>query len=303
MDDQVFVDVLTENVMVFDGSFYKQQEINRDDAENRCASLFFPGCSFLNFAPHLMQKVYNRLFVTGAVDGISLVCCGKMLSFEPDADTVRPAFEKQLIFSVLEHGVERIVAACPNCVETLREVLQADPDAAKIEVVALPQALLEGGLRIDSEALARRDKAAAVFAVHDSCPDKTMGEFASSVRALFPQESLVETKHNRTSSFCCGSLARAAGNEKAAYHASMRHGEEACQAGASVLVTSCLSCAHQLATAQSDVSVCHYLELLFNEEIDWLNMPEYMKTRFLFEELHGVRDYRGTVDVRGDDGL
>ncbi|MEG0071721.1 MAG: (Fe-S)-binding protein [Raoultibacter sp.] len=300
MGDQVFVDVLTESVIVLDDPLPMRQAIGSAGATKECASLFFPGCSALNFAAGLMQKAYDQLFALGAVDGISLLCCGKILAFEPDAQTVRPAFEKRLTDSVAAHGVRRIVAMCPNCVETLREVLAADPATAAVQVVALPQVLREKGLRIDEGALERKSPH-TVFAVHDSCPDRSRGEFATALRALFPQGTLVETAHNRTTSFCCGSLARAAGNARAADVAARKHGEEACEAGAHVLVTSCMSCAYQLATGQSDALVCHYLELLFNEDIDWTGMPPFMKTRFLFEELHGAREYHGESSASGND--
>ncbi|MEG2850357.1 MAG: (Fe-S)-binding protein [Raoultibacter sp.] len=295
MGDQVFIDVLAESMVVLEGDAPTRRPLEERRASKHCASLFFPGCSALNFAAPLMQKVYDRLFTLGAVDGISLLCCGKILDFEPDAATVRPAFERRLVQSVAEHGVGRIVAMCPNCVETLREILAKDPTTQAVAVVGLPQVLVEEGLCIDPQALEQRWPHAAHVAVHDSCPDRKKGEFAAALRALFPAEVLVEMAHNRKNSLCCGSLARAAGNEHAADAAARKHGEEAHAAGAQVVVTSCMSCAYQLAQAQSDAAVCHYLELLFNEEIDWAHLPAFMKTRFLFEELHGARDYHGAA--------
>lgn len=54
------------------------------------ASLFFPGCSFINYGLPLVQV--NTPADAGRVDGISLLCCGKILSYEP-GDAVRASFE------------------------------------------------------------------------------------------------------------------------------------------------------------------------------------------------------------------
>ena len=42
----------------------------------RCASLFFPGCSLINYGLPLVQSVYDLLKSAGEVEGISLLCCG-----------------------------------------------------------------------------------------------------------------------------------------------------------------------------------------------------------------------------------
>ena len=42
-------------------------------------SLYFPGCSFINYSLPLVQAVYDLLKGAGRVDGVSLVCCGKIL--------------------------------------------------------------------------------------------------------------------------------------------------------------------------------------------------------------------------------
>ena len=95
-----------------------------------CASIFFPGCSLLNFAPSMVQDVYALLEDAGIVNGMSFLCCGKLLAFEPDAANVVAAFEQKMATALVDAGVERIVAACPNCVETLRDVVaRLLPDA------------------------------------------------------------------------------------------------------------------------------------------------------------------------------
>lgn len=260
-------------------------------ATKACSSLFFPGCSLVNYGLPLVKAVYDLLRDAGCVDGMSLLCCGKILSFEPDGQRVRAAFERQMCDHVARAGVERIVAACPNCVAALRAALARDERTAGVSVVVLPGELARLGYRIDEGILRRMvaaetsvEEADVVVCVHDSCSDRETGEFADGTRDLLPQGMLVEAAHVRNRSFCCGSLVRAAGKVEAAEKQARRHGEEAKAAHASAIVTACVSCAFMLSTAQHAVPVFHYLELLYDWRINWAYADQYMKLRFLFDD-------------------
>lgn len=276
---------------------YAQVEpLDDEGAQSGAAdTLFFPGCSFVNYSLPLVQAVYDLLREAGRVDGISLVCCGKILQYEPDGKAVRAAFEQSFREHVAARGVKRLVAACPNCVKALRTLLAADEATVDVEVVPLSVELADMGYRIDAE-VARRMAAAEApesqaaaggmpyFAPHDSCPDRDTGEFADSVRQLLPEGSVREPEHIRKKSFCCGSLLRAAGKPEAGAAQSRKHGQEAVAAHADAIVTVCMSCAFLLSHEQQDVPVFHYLELLFDWRIDWANTPPYMTLRFLFDD-------------------
>lgn len=266
----------------------------------RCASLFFPGCSLINYGLPLVQAVHNTLADAGCVDGVSLLCCGKILSYEPDGDAVRASFEDQLRDSLVAAQVERVVAACPNCVMALRAALAADERTAHVEVVALPAVLADLGYRIDEDAARRMvareaglDPAEVKVCVHDSCPDRDTGEFADGLRALLPGGLVVETDHIRKRSYCCGSLLRAAGKPFVADAMAQRHGEEAQSVEATAIVTACMSCSFQLTVSQSAVPVFHYLELLYDWRINWEGADLYMKLRFLFDDALGAVEGTG----------
>ena len=123
------------------------------DAES-CESLFFPGCSFINYALPLVQSVYDLLVNAGQCDGISLLCCGKILEYEGDGGAARAAFEQQFRDHIAGTSIKRIVAACPNCVSALRRLLAKDERTSSIEVVALPRVLVDMGYRVDQETAA-----------------------------------------------------------------------------------------------------------------------------------------------------
>lgn len=301
----VYTDTLTGSAIALDDHAYALLDTaDRTHGHKPVRSLFFPGCSIVNFAQPLMGKAYKTLLDAGIVEGISLLCCGKLLAFEPDADTVCPAFEAELRDSVFGKGIERIVTACPNCTAEMRRVLARDEKTAAVEVIVLPEALVSCGVSLspaDVRAFFEENGIpfagdAPELAVHDSCPDRKTGEFARGTRSLLPSELLVEMEHNRTRSICCGSLAKAAGKSDAATRQSQMRGEEGLAAGADAIVTACMSCASQLSSFQDSLPVIHYLELLYGERIDWANLPPYLQMRFLFEAKSGKRDYCGLTD-------
>lgn len=305
MDEYTFEDVLAGSSVTcsypgLDTSVAPSQA----QAGQGCASLFFPGCSFLNYAMPLVQSVYDLLAGGGQVEGISLLCCGKILEYEGDGGASRAAFEQQFRDHIAKTSVKRIVAACPNCVAALRKLLAADEATAGIEVVALPRVLADMGYKIDAEDASAFVRANAglegegqlTFCPKDSCPDRATGEFADALRELMADTNLVEPKFARKRSYCCGSRPRAAGHYDLGDKMARRHGTHAREVGADALVTACVSCTYSLWGSGCEVPVNHYLELLFNWPIPWNITQGYLKLRFLFEDAEAgrdVRDYKG----------
>lgn len=294
MEEYLIEDVLTGSTVAFDGAPGTARLVASGREVGPCPSVFFPGCSLINYALPLVTAVLDTLRQAGSVDGASLLCCGKILSFEPDGEAVRASFEESLRSHVAAAGVERIVAACPNCVRALRDALAVDEATAGVEVVALPEELARLGYRVDGAVAARLvagDPAAPVrLAAHDSCPDRDRGEFARGMRALLPEGLCVDPAHAGARSLCCGSLLRAAGKFEAADRMAARNAEEAQEVGADALVTACLSCAFQLNAAQGEVPAVHFLELLYDWRVDWASAGSWMKLRFLFDETLGVAE-------------
>ena len=268
---------------------------------SQCESLFFPGCSFLNYAMPLVQSTYDLLLGAGQVDGISVLCCGKILEYEGDGGAARAEYEQQFRAHIAQTNVKRIVAACPNCVLALRKLLACDEATAAIEIVPLPKLLVELGYAIDPATAAAMvhadpridDAEPVVFCPKDSCPDRKTGEFADALRAIMPADILVEPKFARKRSYCCGSRPRAAGHYDLGNKMALRHGDHAREVGANAIVTACISCTFSLVGTGCSVPVFHYLELLFNWNIPWYLADGYMKLRFLFDDADTDRDVRG----------
>lgn len=301
MDEYMFFDALAGSTVTC--SFPGLNTTKTDEAgpDESCTALFFPGCSFINYSLPLVQSVYDLLKGAGRVDGISLLCCGKILEYEPNAGEVRPAFENQFRDHIARTKVERIIAACPNCVGALRPLLEADERTAHIQVIPLVNELVDMGYRIDPETaqevahvdprIAEGEK--ALFCAKDSCPDRKTGEFAEGLRAIMPEELVVDPAHSRKKSICCGSRPRAAGNMDAALKSCVMNHDEARAAGANALVTACMSCTFLLSVMHPDLPVFHYLELLYDYRIPWEYADQYMKLRFLFEDASSDRGFKG----------
>lgn len=291
MDDFEFVDALTGDKVVQN---YQTGELSVEKgcASGAAESIFFPGCSMINYAMPLVQAVYGTLRQHDLVDGISLLCCGKILSYEPNGDAVRASFELQLRDHVADAGIRRIVCACPNCVKAMREAFALDDRTKDVELAVLPQVLADVGYRIDPGVAARLMKGSEseslLLCTHDSCPDREYGQFADGLRAIVPEGLWVDPEHCRRKSVCCGSLPRAAGKDKAADKCADLCGREAVEVDADAIVTACMSCAFQLNMAQKHLPAVHFLELLYDWRINWASVGLWMKVRFLFDETLGV---------------
>ena len=306
MEEYTFEDALANATVTCSFPGLEAVRANHEGVDADSTSLFFPGCSFINYGLPLVKAVYDLLEGAGRVDGMSLLCCGKILEYEPDAATMRPAFEQQFRDHIAETSVKRIVAACPNCVVALRNLLAAEERTAHIEVVPLVTELVEMGYRVDSEVAARvarqdpriGEDELVVFCVKDSCPDRDTGEFADGLRAIMPEDMIVDPAHNRKRSVCCGSRPRAAGRMEAAVKSCSINHSEARDAGANALVTPCMSCTFLLSVLTPDLPVFHYLELLFDWRIAWEYADQYMKLRFLFDSAMGAREFYGLDEQR-----
>ena len=287
-----FIDAIAGATVIHDAETGELYVRKGDGSLPEATSVFFPGCSMVNYAMPLLEIVYDTLTSHGSVDGISVLCCGKILMYEADGDVLRPSYERDLIERLAATSIKRIVLACPNCMLALRNCLMDDPRTADIELVTLPQELVRLGYRVKgseiSEIVKGDGNASTLLCIHDSCPDRQFGEYAEGLRDILPSNFWADPLHSRSRSVCCGSLPRAAGKIEQADKCADLNGTEALQVSADALVTSCMSCAFQLNAAQHHVPAYHFLEFLYGRPIDWAAAPYFMKVRFLIDDYMGA---------------
>jgi len=290
LDSNELVDALTLSVITIDGATLESQDARGDGEAPKCRSLFFPGCALVNYAPRLLIPVYQRLRQLGIIDGMTLVCCGEVFAFEENGRQLKAAYHEKLREQVLEKGITRVITSCPSCNAVFRALLSED---LGIEVTILPEIFADLGYRIDIGEVSQLQAATDVepgcagssemprIAIHDSCSDRSCGDFAAAVRALFVDDLIGEMKNNREHSLCCGSRMYASGKREFALKLAQHRYEQAHEAKASMIVSYCAYCSNFLSQFQEELPIHHYLELLEGVDINWKENTTYLDRVYL----------------------
>ena len=236
------------------------------DEDGACKALFFPGCALGTYAPELTAAVFEHLYDTGKADGISYTCCSNPLFFMGDSGLLRQA-TADLADKLHAYGVEEIIVACPSCYAALCRYQNDGVLDESLCMTPLPVLLAEQGMAIDPHVL--ENAGFDTVCVKDACRDRNDGVFATSVRQLLGNIEVVELHHTRRNSRCCGSGglvplydADAADEKRWAVLQEFDDTETSC------LVTMCVNCSLAL-RQDGDTNIVHYLELLFDQPIDW----------------------------------
>lgn len=225
--------------------------------------LFFPGCSLSSYSEELTKATHDLLLNRGAVQGMSVYCCGKPLS-SIGAPAAYRSYGTGLIERLRERRVSRLIVACPNCYCSL-DSLFGQNNVGDIAIEALPRVLLELGLTYTGGEF-------ACISVHDSCPDRTSLCFAQATRALLAPGGMDirEMESQGTNTICCGAggFAQVGGPE----HSAARRARRVRQfedTGADCLVCSCIGCVNAFLSDENAPETRHYLELLLDSPINW----------------------------------
>jgi len=213
---------------------------------------FLPGCAMLCFSPKATAKLYDMLSRRLGEVGLVELCCGKPLY---DLGLVERAASwiSKLEEYLKKSGCRSIVTACPNCYYHLKSMF-----GGRIEVLTVYDVV--------GDELKGRVKGLKVT-IHDSCPDRFEGLFAKHVRSLLSECEVIEMKHSKKRSLCCG-----AGGLVSCIDPSLpavlsgNRVEEALETGADVMVVYCYSCASLFWGSQPTVNVKHILDLALDTE-------------------------------------
>ena len=238
--------------------------ISYSDLEtSTCETLFFPGCNMSTFAPKLTRTLFLQLKRFNGSVGILVDCCQKPIHDLGLQERFEKAVEK-LRERIAEQGAKRVITACPNCYYTLKNHLG-------VEVVPIYDALPETAFK----------KLATTITIHDSCPDREEGIFGRKVRSLFNGCQIIEMKHSRENTICCGAggLASAVNPDLALTYVKMRL-EEAKEVQAEYLVTYCVTCVNMLSTVPSQIKIRHALHLLLDVDEDYSKIQQNLQRLF-----------------------
>ena len=220
-------------------------------------TLFFPGCTLGSYAPALTRKIHAWLQEQGMEVGFTDMCCGKPLISIGLEERTRQLLDG-LADQMKAAGAARLVTACPNCLHLLSKYLP------EIECISLYDLLREAGVRVEGDER---------LTIHDSCPDRYNMVVGNQIRFLLEGHPLEEMEHHGTETICCGSggIVSMIDPELSKERAVQRLDEFA-DTGASRCVTACMACAYRLARASTEDNIVHFLELVFDEHVDYAHL-------------------------------
>lgn len=125
--------------------------------------VFFPGCNLVNFLPQTARAAI-RILATHEI-GWVYDCCGKPLSIARDLNGAEAVLSR--ISRALEQGgATAVIAACPNCLSTLRKglALPVQDIYTALNSLGVPW---QGGVQ--------------PLTIFPPCPDRGRGELTASV--------------------------------------------------------------------------------------------------------------------------
>lgn len=243
-------------------------------ADQQAPVAFFPGCTMLTYDPELIRSLFVHLNKEYRELTLITDCCGLplyQLGLQGRGDDyVRGVKDK-----LMNLKVKSLIIACPNCYYQLRPVLEG----TGVNLLTIYEALNLSKLFNNTS----KNNGKQRVTVHDSCPDRCDGIFASQVRGALAQKGfdLVEMQHNRKLTVCCGSGGQISHFQPdlAAELVEYRL-NEAKNSGAQVLAAYCLACVLNFAKKPGQIKTQHVLNLLLEVEQDFAGLKTKAKMMF-----------------------
>ncbi len=161
---------------------------------DNCRTVFFPGCALPGTRPRQTMAIYEHLRQSEPSVGVVLDCCCK-----PSRDLGRSAYFSAMMDEMkaflVDHGIKRIITACPNCHTVFKTY--GDP----LQVISVYEWLAENGLpdsgRVDDD---------TVVSIHDPCVTRERTEVHTAVRKIIAAKgfTIVDMLHANGNTICCG---------------------------------------------------------------------------------------------------
>lgn len=220
------------------------------------ATAFFPGCSLASYGPSLSDVAFAWLRSEGIASRRLNFCCGATF-FDSGFFDEFALYRKGVVGYLESLGIKRLVIVCPHCGYELPQVLEG----TDIELLRLPELMVERGVKIPGS---------GTYSIHDACYDRLDGAYGKAVRKMFSNWKLAPLAHEGANTICCGGggMVSAYAPAFCEYRRNQRLAEiDAVESD--VLVSTCFSCVNSMQRGDSSKPVRHYLELVFDVDIDW----------------------------------
>ena len=271
------------NIMSLGLEFEREKKLERLELYSRSApgkEVFYLGCSLSYIYTDLADmKLLNELPVIGGMK----FCCGGLVrsQFGEEEAIIRG---RRLLRDLKELGVESMVTFCPECDRMIGDCYPRLIPEFDIKSRNIVSYLLERHGRGD---LAFPERIDRKVTFHDSCAWRKMEpEMHGNPRKLLDLmgAEVVEMKHNRRKSMCCGAPLAGRDPQLAARVAEKRVAE-AKETGAEILVIGCTGC-----FALSEQATSQGLEIYHITELAQLAMGE--------EPAHRIQEIRSQLRQR-----
>jgi uncharacterized membrane protein YdjX (TVP38/TMEM64 family)/Fe-S oxidoreductase len=230
-----------------------------------CDTVFFPGCTLTGTRADKVLKLYEHMGKTIPSLGIVLDCCTKP-SHDLGRENYFNAMFQEMKAFLVEHGVRRVIVACPNCYKVFRKY------GDELSLITVYEFMAQYG----SPETGNIDGA---ISVHDPCVLRFEEPVQSSVRALTIKMglSVEELPHSGARTLCCGEGGSVGclSPDLAKTWGLLRKKET----NGNRLITYCAGCAHFLS---SFAPTSHILDLLFEPEKTMAGNVKVSKAPFTY---------------------
>jgi Fe-S oxidoreductase len=226
--------------------------------------LYFPGC-YLSYDPRLKKvagataEILNRAAVDFGILGSKENCCGESIRKTGDEELFK-RLARENIKAFIDHGVTKILVSSPHCYHTFKN--EYPQFRVNFEVVHISQfifKLLNEGKLGFNKTYGKR------VTYHDPCylgRHNGLYDEPREILKKIPGVELIEMADSRADSLCCGGGGGRIWMEtpKGERFSDLRV-EQAIQAGAEVLVTSCPYCITNFEDSRLTLDVADRLEV------------------------------------------
>jgi uncharacterized membrane protein YdjX (TVP38/TMEM64 family)/Fe-S oxidoreductase len=157
-----------------------------------CETVFFPGCTLSGTRSEAVILTYQRLKEKDPLLGIVLDCCTKPSHDLGREEHFKAMFDEMKVFLV-EHGIRRVLVACPNCYKIFARYGSELSTQSVYEVLA-------------QEDGKENRKADETVTIHDPCCIRFEKQVQEAVREIVRKQgiSIVEMPHSGAITLCCG---------------------------------------------------------------------------------------------------
>lgn len=219
-------------------------------------TLLFVGCTMPLKEPKILDIIISTLGPTSLSVIKNEPCCGSY-PLRTGYTNIHEKLADRLLEYIVFNKINEVVTVCAGCYSTIKETL--DEKMPSVKVIHYTE-------KIARDVLAGRLKLKRKYGkitYHDPCHLGRLGGIFDSPREiLLKTGTLVEMKHNRFESLCCGS----GGGVRAAYpeiakKIAKKRIKEAQDIGAEVLVTACPLCEGMLKSV-GEIPVKDIIEII-----------------------------------------